>query len=37
MMQTNVIFGPNFTKFQPEKYGFNLFKEFSMEKMAQIH
>jgi hypothetical protein len=32
MMQTNVFFGRNFTKFQPEKYDFNLYKEFSMEE-----
>ncbi len=26
----------NFVKFQPKKYDFNLYKGFSMEKMAQI-
>jgi hypothetical protein len=36
-MQTNVFFARNFTKFQPEKYDFDLCKEVSMEKMAQIH
>jgi hypothetical protein len=29
--------GRNFAKFQSEKYDFNLYKGFSMEKMAQIH
>jgi len=28
------FFLPNFTKFQPEKYGFNLYKEFSMKQIG---
>jgi hypothetical protein len=27
-------FLPNFTKFQPEKYDFNLYKEFSMKQIC---
>ncbi len=30
------FFCKNFAKFQLEKYDFNLFKRFSMNKMAQI-
>jgi hypothetical protein len=34
---TAVLFlGQNFAKFRPEKYDFNIFKGFSMEKMTQI-
>jgi len=28
--------GRNFTKFQPEKYDFNIYKGFSIKKIAQI-
>ncbi len=35
-MQTNVFFGRNFTKFQPEKYDFNLYKEFSWKKWPKF-
>jgi hypothetical protein len=28
--------GRNIAKFRPEKYGFHLYKGFSMKKMAQI-
>jgi hypothetical protein len=27
----------DFAKFQPEKYDYELYKQFSMEKMTQIH
>jgi hypothetical protein len=30
------FFGRNFARFRPEKYDFNLYKGFSMEKMGQI-
>jgi hypothetical protein len=30
------FFGRNFTKFRPEKYDFELFKRFSMEKMHKL-
>jgi hypothetical protein len=33
-----MMFGKFFTKFQPEKYAFNLlYKAIFMEKVAQIH
>jgi hypothetical protein len=31
------FFGRNLAKFQPEKYDFDLYKGFSMEKMTEIH
>jgi hypothetical protein len=33
---TIVFMGQNFTKFQPEKYDFDLYEGSSMKKMAQI-
>jgi hypothetical protein len=27
----------NFAKFRTEKYDYNLYKQFSMERMTQIH
>jgi uncharacterized protein YwgA len=32
----NVFLAQNLAKFRPEKYDFNLYKGFFMEKMAQI-
>jgi len=32
----NFVFGQNFTKFQPEKYDFDLDKGFFMKKMTQM-
>jgi hypothetical protein len=32
----SVLDEPNFTKFHPEKYDFNLYKRFPMKKKTQI-
>ncbi len=34
--QEVLFFGQNFIKFQPEKYDYDLYKRFSMKKMAQF-
>jgi hypothetical protein len=31
------FWGQNFTKFQLEKYDFDLYKGFSIKKMTQVH
>ncbi len=35
LLQAVFIFGRNFARFRSEKYDFNLYKGFSMEKMGQ--
>jgi hypothetical protein len=36
LVETDVFLGPNFAIFWPEKYDFDLYKGFSMGKMAKI-